>query len=167
LPDEERKRLLDEFWDEVTEGLDLEPEFYQRMRSAKPKLPDDPSPEQLTAWIELAELVQDGAQHEPWCAWMATAEQAISAGHLPDSEQGRALADEVARTWAVEDDPATPEHRIQLADRIDATNDARAERYWQLLATINGWPPVPTRHPVVQWLSAALRVSGTDTVTVE
>lgn len=186
LPDEERKRLLDEFWDEVTEGLDLDPEFYQRMRSAKPELPDDPSPEQLAAWIELAELVQDAefrrltremgeqhsadrkagvdhspARHDPWCDWMATAEQAMADGCEPDSEQGRALAAEVARTWATADlDPTAPRHRERLAERIDAGNDARSERYWQLLAIINGWPPVPTRHHVVEWLVAALRASA-------
>ena len=59
MSDEERKRLVDEFWDEVTEGLDVDTEFYDRMRQAKPELPDDPTPEQLEAWIEFAELVQD------------------------------------------------------------------------------------------------------------
>jgi len=29
------------------------------MRSVRPQLPDDPSPEQVEAWIELAELVQE------------------------------------------------------------------------------------------------------------
>ena len=29
------------------------------LRSAMPELPDDPSPEQVDAWVELAELVQD------------------------------------------------------------------------------------------------------------
>jgi hypothetical protein len=31
----------------------------ERMRMARPDLPDDPSPEQVEAWIELAELVSD------------------------------------------------------------------------------------------------------------
>jgi len=35
--------------------------------------------------------------------------------------------------------------------------DARAERYWQLLAIINGWPPVPATVPAWEWLIAALR----------
>lgn len=188
MSDNDRKRLLDEFWDEVTEGLDLDPEFSRQMRSAKPELPDDPSPEQLEAWIELAELVQDAdfralirgmsethsaarqagadmspsaAANESWCDWMATAEQAMAEGRTPDSAAGRALAAEIARTWATgEQDPATPQCRIQSADRIETSNDRRAERYWQLLATINEWPPIPTRYPAVEWAVAALRSSA-------
>jgi hypothetical protein len=44
-----------------------------------------------------------------------------------------------------------------LADRLAVGTDARAERYWQLLAIINGWPPVPTTVPAWEWLIAALR----------
>ena len=44
-----------------------------------------------------------------------------------------------------------------LADRLATGTDARAERYWQLLAIINGWPPVPTTVPAWEWLIAALR----------
>ena len=59
MTDAERAALIDEFWDEVTAGLDINPDFDAGMRSAKPVLPDDPSPEQLEAWLELAELVRD------------------------------------------------------------------------------------------------------------
>lgn len=59
MSDEERNRLIDELWDETTEGLNVDPEFIEWMRSAKPNLPEDPSSAQVEAWIELAELVQD------------------------------------------------------------------------------------------------------------
>src|SRR5436309_41 len=59
MSDEERKRLVDEFWDEMVSGLEIDEQFYRRMRAGKPELPDDPSPEQLEAWIEFAELIQD------------------------------------------------------------------------------------------------------------
>ncbi|HEY3465975.1 MAG TPA: MerR family transcriptional regulator, partial [Amycolatopsis sp.] len=59
MSDEERKRLVDEFWDEMVAGLEIDQAFYERMRAGKPELPDDPTPEQLEAWIEFAELVQD------------------------------------------------------------------------------------------------------------
>jgi hypothetical protein len=99
------------------------------------------------------DMSQSAAENASWCAWMATAE-----GRTPESAAGRELAAEIARTWARgEQDPATPEYRIQLADRFGASNDRRAKRYWQLLATINGWPPIPTRYPVVEWAVAALR----------
>ncbi len=184
MSDEERKRLLDDFWEEVSEGLDVDDAFYARLRSAKPELPDDPSPEQLEAWIEFAELVQDRsfrdlirgmsvqnaeataagdtqaheAQKELWCGWQAKAEAALEAGDTPASEAGRALADEIATASARPDqDAASPEFRRQLADRIGAGGDPRAERYWQLLATINGWPPIPTAQPAVKFMLSALR----------
>jgi hypothetical protein len=49
------------------------------------------------------------------------------------------------------------EDRLALADRLAVGTDARAERYWQLLAIINGWPPVPATVPAWEWLIAALR----------
>ncbi|WP_103344132.1 hypothetical protein [Amycolatopsis sp. CA-126428] len=36
-------------------------------------------------------------------------------------------------------------------------NDPRATRYWQLVATINGWPPLPDLEPVFTWFGRALR----------
>src|SRR3954468_1493608 len=59
LSDAERKRIVTDFLDEAFAGLAIEPGFEDRMRSALPELPDDPAPEQVEAWIELAGLVQD------------------------------------------------------------------------------------------------------------
>ncbi|MDQ3786715.1 MAG: MerR family transcriptional regulator, partial [Actinomycetota bacterium] len=113
MTDEERAALIDEFWDEVTAGLDMHPDFETGMRSAKPVLPDDPTPEQLEAWIELAELVQDkdfrasiramseasvaareagepvgeptAAAKEQWLSWTTRAAAAREAGEEPTS----------------------------------------------------------------------------------
>lgn len=59
MSDDERDRLINEFWDFVTDGLDVHPDFVERLRSRRPHLPEEPSTEQLEAWIELAEIVQD------------------------------------------------------------------------------------------------------------
>src|SRR3954451_4253303 len=59
LSDDERKRIVADFLDQGFAGLDMDDGFVARMRSASPELPDDPTPEQVDAWIELAELVQD------------------------------------------------------------------------------------------------------------
>lgn len=186
MSDEERKRLVDEFWDEVSEGLDVDSEFYGWMRSAKPELPDDPSPEQVEAWIEFAELVRDAdfrrlirgmseqhqelraegedvsasalAQRENWCTWSDRAQEAIDQGLPPDSAEGRALADDIARLSRDEGEADGPALRRKVADRIENGNDRRAERYWQLMAVINGWPPIPSRHDTVDWVVTALRL---------
>jgi hypothetical protein len=45
----------------------------------------------------------------------------------------------------------------ELLTRLEVLSDPRIERYWQLTATINGWPPFPSRMPALEWLIAALR----------
>jgi DNA-binding transcriptional MerR regulator len=189
LSDDERRRIVADFLDHAFEGLDIEPGFADRMRSATPELPDDPTPEQVDAWIELAELVQDddfrrtirrmSEQHaagrgggaepaddgEPRADWQAAAalvaeqgEGARTAGIAPGSPEAERVLNEIVPAFAgPQDDAADPVWRARLAERLASGTDARAERYWQLLATINGWPPVPTTVPAWQWLIEALR----------
>lgn len=177
MTDEERAALIDEFWDEVTAGLNVDADFEAGMRSAKPVLPDDPTPEQLQAWIELAELVRDKdfrrrirqmseqqselrnagvAVTEPpdetkqrWFGWLERAGAAMADGQAPSSAAGRQLAEEIAEVLGT-----TPE---EAAAQVATSTDTRAERYWQLMAVINGWPVMPPQVPRAEWLIAALR----------
>jgi DNA-binding transcriptional MerR regulator len=186
LSDDERKRIVADFLDEAFAGLDLEPGFEARMRAATPELPDDPGPEQVDAWIELAELIREpgfratvrrmSEQHAaaraagesmgaPGPDWQAAAAlvaerggRARADGIAPGSAQAEAVLREVLPAFAgPADDVADPAWRAALADRLARGTDARAERYWQLLAIVNGWPPVPTTVPAWEWLIAALR----------
>ncbi|MFC3577442.1 MerR family transcriptional regulator [Streptomyces yaanensis] len=59
MSDDDRDRLFDRFWDEVTDGLSIHPTFVERFRHMRPHLPTEPTTEQLEAWIKLADLVQD------------------------------------------------------------------------------------------------------------
>ncbi|NJP65689.1 MerR family transcriptional regulator [Streptomyces spiramenti] len=59
MSDEERVRLIEEFWADVSDGLNENPRFVAELNSAPPRLPDEPTPEQLDAWIELASMVSD------------------------------------------------------------------------------------------------------------
>ncbi|WP_329056146.1 hypothetical protein OG738_21275 [Amycolatopsis sp. NBC_01488] len=43
----------------MTDGLDVHPAYVERLYSRRPRLPEEPSTEQLEAWIELADLVRD------------------------------------------------------------------------------------------------------------
>ena len=54
----ERRQIIDDFTAEVFAGLDPSPARSARW-SAGPDLPEDPSPEQVEAWIELAGLAGD------------------------------------------------------------------------------------------------------------
>jgi hypothetical protein len=50
-----------------------------------------------------------------------------------------------------------PEFRSWLLELLESSGDRRYERYWQLLAIINGWPATPSVMPAAEWLIAALR----------
>ncbi|GIE80756.1 MerR family transcriptional regulator [Actinoplanes philippinensis] len=57
MSDEDRERLVDDFWTEA--GADLPADFAERLGAMRPRLPDDPAAAQLDAWIELADLLRD------------------------------------------------------------------------------------------------------------
>ena len=171
LSDDERKRIVADFLDHIFEGLDIDPGFEARLRGAAPELPDDPTPEQVDAWIELAELVQDDGFRQTIRRMSEQQSASRQAGEgQPDmrvaaaavtEKADRSLAPASAEAQAIVAEllPAFGDDvdRAALADRLAVGTDARAERYWQLLAIINGWPPVPTTVPSWEWFVAALR----------
>lgn len=79
---------------------------------------------------------------------------ALGAGIEPDSAQAEPIVAEIVRAFGELDTPAV---RAQLADRFEQGADPRAERYWQLLAVINGWSPVPSTVEAWNWTIRALR----------
>ncbi len=128
LSEEERRHIVTDFFDDVFGGLSIDPEFERRMRSVLPDLPDEPTPEQIDAWIELATLVgDDGFQRrirqmaedhssarergeQPGTGTEATeagvamvadrAGAAQAAGVDPGSDEGQAVLDELLAEWA-------------------------------------------------------------------
>ena len=178
ISDDERKRIVEEFLDEVLDGLEIDPGLEARLRGTLPELPEDPSPEQVEAWVELAELVR-GPDFRARIRGMAEAGAAErSHGDAPDGDAIRAAAAVVAERGGAaleagiepgseEAEPVVAEilapfgdgkvGRAELADRFEQGADPRAERYWQLLAVINGWPPVPMTMPAWRWTIDALR----------
>lgn len=68
------------------------------------------------------------------------------------------LVSEMASLYAITD---RPEFRAQLAEMIEPFTDRRVERYWQLLAIMNGCPQRgPSSMPAWEWLLTALRAEG-------
>jgi hypothetical protein len=49
------------------------------------------------------------------------------------------------------------QHRPDLLAQLETGTDVRAERYWQLVGIINGWPPFPAHVPAFEWTITALR----------
>jgi len=181
LSEDERNRILSDFYDEVFGGLDIDPEFEERMRSVRPELPDDPSPEQVEAWIELAQLVQepgfrqrvremseahsavrqagDEVEATPGNGFELVGERAgaaLVAGVDPASPEAAAALLSIIDALRGES-PDTPELRAATAERFAMGSDGRVERYWQLLGTVNGWDPFPSMTPAFTWTIEALR----------
>ncbi|MBR7832527.1 MerR family transcriptional regulator [Actinospica durhamensis] len=182
LSDDERRRLISDFIDDVYGGLDANPEFVALMRAMAPELPDDPTPEQVEAWVELAELCQDpdfraGVRRmaEYQAAERAAGDttglhqelvelvreevgRALAAGIDPTSRRAEpvlgALLPRYAQVFSRPDDA---DLRRWLLERLEVAEDPRAERYVQLLSVVNGWPVPETLVPVFDWLTRALR----------
>jgi hypothetical protein len=144
-----------------------------RRWNAAPNLPDDPSPEQVDAWVEIAELVSDpgfrqhirqvivlsaqvGARDGLRGLLDEVRENAVAAvlrGCPPDSAEAAQVVSRIL-------EPAPGEHpmgREELIAGLEVTTDPRIDRYAQLTATINGWPPFPSHMQADLWLLAALR----------
>lgn len=183
----ERRQLITDFIDDTLNGLDLGPDFVPMMRSAMPDLPDEPTHDQVSAWVELAELVQDpgfrarvrqtavaqararaetpakptSQDHQAMAALLRDrVAAATAAGIEPDSPQARPVADELVAAYARHAGRDNgPAYRSSLLDQLESGSDPRYERYWQLMAIINGWPPAPSITPAAEWLVKALRSS--------
>ncbi|MCZ0995940.1 hypothetical protein O1L44_26980, partial [Streptomyces noursei] len=58
LTAEERRRIVADVIDDALDGVPA-PAYRSGLLAATPDLPDDPTPDQLHAWNELASLVRD------------------------------------------------------------------------------------------------------------
>jgi DNA-binding transcriptional MerR regulator len=152
MSEAERRRLVGDF---LADALGDRPDLIGVARTLTPELPENPSPEQLEAWVELAELTQDAEfrallrrlveQHKGGLRrdLAAEARDAVEAGVAPDSPRAAVIVDGFER------DPA------ELREWLDAVNDPRRARYLELLAVINGWAAPESLTPALDWLAAA------------
>ncbi|MFC7386940.1 helix-turn-helix domain-containing protein [Sphaerisporangium rhizosphaerae] len=187
LTAEQRRRMVTDLVEEATRGLDMEPGFAAHLRSMLPDLPDDPTVEQIEAWLELAHLVsapsfRDGVRRaferhaadrssgadqgdpESWRQVERAVEDlaggAMADGISPTSAPGQAIAEELVAAFASahrREDDA--EFRIWLAERVRIGADPQVSRYWRLLTLINGRPPKPDPVPAARWFLTALEAA--------
>ncbi|WP_336048424.1 MerR family transcriptional regulator [Streptomyces sp. CA2R101] len=182
LSGEERRRLIDDFVEGTFGTTDADAAAVAMVRSATPDLPDDPSSEQIAAWMELAELVGD----EDFRARMrrTAGRQAAGRGLGIESDAGEELMDVTRRKVAAAmesgvdplSDRAAPviddlihrfaeafartpdtQFRNWMARQFEEAHDPLVDRYWRLVWLVNGWQVVPNLLPVYPWLIQALR----------
>jgi DNA-binding transcriptional MerR regulator len=174
----ERRQIIEDFIAEVFDGLNADPGLRQKLRLTAPELPYEPAPEQVDAWVELAELVQDagfrqrmrkmaeyhagggggGAGGPVSGAGMPTgfsqkvfalAGQARQRGVAPDSPEAAQVLDQLL-------DGADAARRAYVRERLAVGVDSQSDRYHELLDVINGQQARPSRAPDLQWLLAAI-----------
>ncbi|MEU1983763.1 MerR family transcriptional regulator [Nocardia sp. NPDC019395] len=184
LSEAERHRLIHDFVDGTFGGVEANPAVVELLRSSMPDLPGEPTTEQVRAWMELVELVRDddfraavrrmaeyqakeraegdttGLHHELTEAVREEVSRALAAGIAPESAAAQpviaGLTRQYAETFGKEDGRPL---RRWILERLEVADDPRVTRYWQLVGTINGWPPLPDLEPVFSWFGLALRAS--------
>ncbi|PXX56312.1 DNA-binding transcriptional MerR regulator [Nocardia tenerifensis] len=181
----ERHRFIHDFIDATFGGVDANPAMVELLRSTMPDLPADPTVEQVEAWMELVELVQDndfraavrtmaeyqerqraegddtGLHHELTEVVREEVFRALAAGIAPDAPEAAAIVDALSARYAQTFGKTDDSHlRRWILERLEVANDVRVTRYWQLVASVNGWPPVADLEPVFTWFGNALRNSA-------
>ncbi|MYS95528.1 MULTISPECIES: MerR family transcriptional regulator [Streptomyces] len=167
----ERRRIVEEFVDEVFHGLDTaDPMIRERMRNTAADLPEEPTPQQVDAWLELAEMLQDPdfraemrkvaefnaadrghdtpAGTSLWFSrrLVQLGARARERGIAPDSPE----AAEVLRELLGDADPGA------VLDRLRSHATHRVARYRELLAVVKGAGPEAAYREEFAWVVAAL-----------
>ncbi|MER6110627.1 helix-turn-helix domain-containing protein [Streptomyces hirsutus] len=169
----ERKQIIDEFQEEVFGGLDVEPRLRDRILTFGIELPDDPTPEQVDAWIELAELVRDPGFRARLRTWTELNTPVPGQGRPPGASiwWARQVVQTVAEVRKRGVAPETPEATEVLselfgdADRtavlrsLEAGIEAGAEHYRRLVARVRGQDSAPDATEELEWLARALRAA--------
>ncbi|MFD6396017.1 MerR family transcriptional regulator [Nocardia sp. NPDC060249] len=178
----ERHRLIEDFVDDTFGRYAANPAMVELVRASVPDLPDDPTPDQLAAWMELAELVQDndfraavrrmadyqareraagdttGLHHDLTEAVRTLVGDAIAAGIGPQSAAATLIVDALTARYATTfDRPDDTALRRWILERLEVADDPRVQRYWRLLGTVNAWPDQPDLAPIFTWFTQALR----------
>ncbi|MEU0404211.1 MerR family transcriptional regulator [Streptomyces sp. NPDC006197] len=171
LSEEERRRLVDGFLDSVFGGLGAEPVFAGVRRSMTPELPADPEPEQIRAWVELAELCQEPGFRDSVRRAVEYETREWGGGGVPRPGLAAVVGELVGPAVRTGVDPGSPEADPfvravvasspdgprALLERLDGMVDPRRERYFRLLAVVNGWEAPESPAPAVEWTVRALR----------
>lgn len=171
LSKDERRKVIERFYERVLEGHPHGAEHFASMIEASvPELPDEPSAEQLDAWIELAKLLED----ESFVASMRAQAKDSWSEHVDQAAMtaARAAAAKEAREARARGlAPDAPEARA-IAERFFAAiakagghprHDPRADRYWELIGLMKGQAPGTATNDGYdewRWLGAALTKHG-------
>jgi DNA-binding transcriptional MerR regulator len=164
LTNEERKRVIEGYYLRIADGIPADSPWKKLAEAKSPHLADNPTPEQLDAWIELSELLSDEGFVElqrkntreaaeakldmlklraaNFDAARAAAD-ARAQGASPGSEAGRAIVEAFVAAIADAAGKSVDERlRRGMYERYLAF-DPRHPRYWELVAIMTGHASAP------------------------
>ncbi|MBX7550739.1 MerR family transcriptional regulator [Streptomyces sp. NPDC004232] len=164
----QRQRIMQEFVDETLHGLDaVDPDVQERIRQTAVHLAEDPTPEEVDAWVELAEMLQD----PEFRAQMRRAMEFNAADRQPRGRSlwfAKRLVDLVAPARERGVEPTAPEadevltelfgdaDREAVLERMAVGFNDRVARYRELLSIVNRQPAPPHAEDFA-WVVTALR----------
>lgn len=169
----ERAQIVDDFKADVFGRLDIDPGLRERVRELSIDLPEDPTPDQVDAWIELAELLQDqdfrarlgtflelntpvpGREKPPGATiwWARQVVNTVARAREEGIGPGDPGATELISTMFGNADLSA------VLVSLEAGIDAGAERYRRLVGRVRGREGAPDATEELHWLATALRIA--------
>jgi DNA-binding transcriptional MerR regulator len=164
LTNEERKNVIEGYYQRISDSIPADSPWKKLAEAKSPQLPDNPTPEQLDAWIELSELLADESFIERQRknareaaeakldmlklraangAAARAAAEARAQGASPGSEAARLVVESfVAGIADAAGKPVDERLRRGMYERYVAY-DPRHSRYWELVAIMTGHASAP------------------------
>ena len=177
LTNEERKAKIEEFFERVSDGIPIDEEWKKHLvETSAPTVPENPTPEQLDAWIELSELMSEptfiaNLRYNAQGVWgkfdlpkmkeaeniaVAAAREALKSGTSPESNDAKRAIETYAKAMAAAlGKPFGAITKQRMHDHF-LRHDQRASRYWELVGILRGWAPSETRVKEWEWIRAGV-----------
>ncbi len=164
---DERRKIIEDFMREVAGGLGASPGIEERLTRSPIELPESPTPEQVDAWLQLAELIQDPDFRSRMRRMMELNARKGSPGgsiwftghvvQVVGEARERGVHPEGPDAAAVLSKLFGDADRAAVLESLHVGMEAGAERYRQLIAVVRGHGPRPSRAEDHTWLEQALR----------
>ncbi|MGJ7037677.1 DNA-binding transcriptional MerR regulator [Shinella sp. BE166] len=171
--------LVERFVERIAEGAAMDEDWRHRMiETSVPDLPDDPTPDQIAAWTELADMLEDedfarelktemaafwtgafdpAAYRDAALRTYEAAQAAIAKGISPQAAEAQVIAapwlDDSARAMGREPDRTFLDWQFAQYEK----QSSRMGRYRQLLAILRGEDDSVEPDRIWTWLNDALR----------
>lgn len=180
----ERRDAVRGFYDRATSGIEVDPQWKLRMVEwSTPELPDEPTTEQVEAWIEMSALLADPAFVEKVRAqardmpprdkssslnadelieihakMAQVAREAIRDGVSSDSETGRAVAEDNLAMRARMSGREVDDDFLERERRFHWQHWPNMKRYNELLRILRGMN-IPGPSPESEWVNDAVKAA--------